>query len=154
VRLLSLTLDAPVAEMDRLASFGGARVPFEQWRLYPDSAVFASALAIIRQGYPRHYDRLIPKSDPPGPYVLGLERSIPSQWSVLVQQLETWDARQQVSWPVVGWTNWRPPRRPPVLPGADLFSFGEVTPAPGTAPRAASAWTQLNWNTYVVWYED
>lgn len=154
VRLLSLTVDAPPSELEALAVHEGRRLPYEQWRLHPDSAVFASAMAILRAGHPRRYERLVPKSGPPGPYVLGLERSIASQWSVLVQQLETWAARGQASWPVVAWTNWRPPRRPPDRPAADLFGFGMVTPRPGTMPRAIGEWTQLNWNTYVVWYED
>jgi hypothetical protein len=152
VRLLSLVVDAPIRELEQLAISRGARVPYSEWRLYPDSAVFASAMAIIRQSHPREYQRVVPRSGSPGPYVLGLERSIPSQWSVLVQQLETWDAAGQPAWPVVGWTNWRPPRRADTRPGADLFSFGTVTPRPGRPPASVGEWTQLNWNTYVVWY--
>jgi hypothetical protein len=81
------------------------------------------------------------------------ERSIPSQWSVLVQQLETWDGNKKLAWPVVGWTNWQTPRQPGPLPGSQLFSFGAVTPRAGGVPRASSGWTQLNWNTYIEWYE-
>ena len=40
------------------------------------------------------------------------------------------------------------------LPGRDLFGFGAVTPTPGRPPRACGGWTQVNWNTYVTWYED
>ena len=67
VRLLSLTLDAPIAELETLAVHEGERMPYGQWRLHPDSSVFASAISIIRLSHPRRYDRLIPKSGPPGP---------------------------------------------------------------------------------------
>ncbi len=154
VRLLSLTLDAPLAEIETLAVHEGERMPHEQWRLHPDSSVFASAISLIRLSQPRRYDRLIPKSGPPGPWVLGLERSIPSQWSVLLQQLETWDGNRKLAWPVVGWTNWQTPRQPTTRPGSRLFGFGAVTPRPGSVPRATSGWTQINWNAYVQWYED
>jgi hypothetical protein len=153
VRLRSLVLDGPLDTVARLATRNGNRAPFETWRLYPDAAVFASAWSIIRLSHPRHHDRLIPRSGPPGPYLLGLERSVPSQWSVLVQQLETWTADERLDWPVVGWSNWRTPRQPSGVPGASLFSFGAVTPRRGAPPRAASEWLQLNWNSHVVWYE-
>lgn len=153
VRLLSLTVDGPLSEIQQLAVHEGLRMPYDSWRLYPDAAVFASAIAIVRLSHPRHYDRLIPRSGPPGPYVLGLERSIASQWSILVQQLENWDVNKKLAWPVVGWVQWQPPGRPSDLPGADLFSFGAVTPSPTTRPRSTGGWTQINWNTYTVWYE-
>ena len=129
-------------------------MPFDWWRLYPDSAVVrvgdlpssASATRVATTASSR-------SPVPPSRWLLGLERSIPSQWSVLLQQLETWDRKEKPAWPVVGWTNWRTPRRPEGLPGSDLFSFGTVTPRPGTVPRAVSDWTQLGWNAYVVWYE-
>jgi hypothetical protein len=153
VRLLSLTLDAPITELERMAVHQGRRLPYGEWQLHPESSVFASAISIIRLSHPRQYDRLIPKSGPPGPYVLGLERSIPSQWSVLVQQLEMWGRQETLSWPVVGWTNWQTPRQPAALPGSQSFSFGAVTPSPGRSPRSTSGWTQLNWNTHIQWYE-
>lgn len=154
VRLLSLTLDSPISEVDQLAIHDGKRMAFGTWRLYPDSAVFASAIAVMRLSLPRQYDRLIPRSGSPGPYVLGLERSIASQWSVLAQQIESWDANKKLAWPVVGWVQWQTPRSPGDLPGSDLFGFGVVTPKPGTTPRASDGWTQINWNTYLIWYDD
>jgi hypothetical protein len=129
-------------------------MPFGGWRLYPDSAVFASAIAIMRLSHPRHYDRLIPRSGPPGPWLLGLERSIESNWSILLQQVESWDRNKRPAWPAVGWVNWQTPGKPRDLPGRDLFGFGAVTPTPGRPPRACGGWTQVNWNTYVTWYED
>jgi hypothetical protein len=153
VRLLSLTLDPPVSELEALAVHQGERAHYDRWRLQPDSGVFASAISIMRLSHPRPYERLVPKAGPPGPYVLGLERSIPSQWSVLIQQLENLDSNRTRAWPVVGWTNWHTPRQPVTLPGSQLFSFGAVTPRPGSAPRRTSGWTQLNWNTYIEWYE-
>jgi len=154
VRLKSLTLDAPIEELEELAVYQGSRMPFGSWRLYPDSAVFASAIAIMRLSHPRHYDRLIPRSGPPGPWLLGLERSIESNWSILLQQVESWDRNKRPAWPVVGWVNWQTPGNPRDLPGRDLFGFGAVTPTPGRPPRACGGWTQVNWNTYVTWYED
>jgi hypothetical protein len=154
VRLKSLTLDAPIEELEELAVYQRSRMPFDRWRLYPDSAVFASAIAIIRLSHPRHYDRLIPKSGPPGPWLLGLERSIESDWSILLQQVESWDQNKRPVWPVVGWVNWQTPGKPRDLPGRDLFGFGAVTPTPGRPPRTCGGWTQVNWNTYVTWYED
>ena len=109
VRLKSFTLDAPLDEIEQLAVYQGERMPFGHWRLYPDSGVFASAISLIRLSHPRHYDRLIPKSGPPGPWVLGLERSIQSKWSMLLQQMETWDGNKKPAWPVVGWIEWQTP---------------------------------------------
>jgi hypothetical protein len=154
VRLKSLALDAPLEDLEKLAVYEGARMPFGRWRLYPDAAVFASAISIIRLSHPRHYDRIVPRSGPPGPWLLGLERSIESNWSVLVQQLESWTPSKAPAWPVVGWPSWQTPGKPRNLPGRDLFGFGAVTPTPGRAPRACGGWTQINWNTYVTWYDD
>ncbi len=154
VRLKSLTLDAPLDELEQLAVYQGERMPFGLWRLYPDSAVVASAIAVIRLSHPRHYDRLIPKSGPPSPWLLGLERSIQSNWSILLQQIESWDRNKKPAWPVAGWVGWQTRAQPRDLPGRDLFGFGAVTPAPGRPPRTCGGWNQINWNTYVTWYED
>jgi hypothetical protein len=88
---------------------------------------------------------------PSGP-VLGLERSIRVSGRCHPAAGEL-DRNRTLAWPVVGWTNWHRARQPVTLPGSQLFSFGAVTPRPGSAPRRTSGWTQLNWNTYIEWYE-
>ena len=67
VRLLSLTLDAPIAELEGLAVHEGQRMPYGQWRLHPDSSVFASAISIIRLSHPRQYRPADPEVRPSGP---------------------------------------------------------------------------------------
>lgn len=155
VRIMSLTLNAPLDEIEKLAVFDGKRLPYNRWRLYPDSGVFASAISIIRLSHPLHHDRLVPRSGRAGPYLLGLERSIQSDWSILLQQLANYDKKaKKLHWPVVGWTRWQTPKQPKDLGGGDLFGFGVVRPGPARSPTESGGWTQINWNTYTTWIDE
>jgi hypothetical protein len=153
VRIMSLTLQPDLNEIEKLSQNAGRYIPFKRWRLWPDASVFASAISILRLNHPPEYDRLIPKSGKPSPWFLGLERKIASQWSILVQNIQTRSNQKVVSWPVVSWDCWLPPKKPQDLPGSEKWSFGMVTPKPGSPPANGQTWNQLNWNTYYAWIE-
>lgn len=156
IRLQSLALSPPPSfdDLERTAELNGQRIKFDRWRLYPDSSAIASSIAVIRLSHPTRYDRIIPKSGQPSPFVLGLERSVQDGWGVLLQDLRVRSPENgEYEWPVVTWPQWQPPLSALNRVAGHSFTFGTVTPSPGTKPKSMSGYTSLNWNTYSNWLE-